>query len=125
MTEEMLSALEREARGKSWRVSFLRNGVPDTLPESGGYPLRIAKAKEKRIKAIAAALGISDIYVVSTLVAQSAKGAMAQEQPVPVPLVSRHKSRLRSLAESEGIDLDLLVNPDALESLSQEITVIR
>lgn len=122
MTEEMLSALEREARGKSWRVSFLRNGVPDTLPESGGYPLRIAKAKEKRIRAIAAALGISDIVVVSTLVAQSAKAAMA----VPgVPPVSRHKSRLRSLAESEGIDLDLLVNPDALESLSQEITVIR
>jgi len=123
MTEEMLSALEREARGKSWRVSFLRNGVPDTLPESGGYPLRIARAKEKRIKAIAAALGISDIVVVSTLVAQSAK---PREQPVPgVPPVSRHKSRLRSLAESEGIDLDLLVNPDALEALSQEITVIR
>jgi hypothetical protein len=122
MTEEMLSALEREARGKSWRVSFLRNGVPDTLPESGGYPLRIAKAKEKRIKAIAAALGISDIVVVSTLVAQSAK---AQEQPVPVVPPVKHKSRLRSLAESEGIDLDLLVNPDALEALSQEITVIR
>jgi hypothetical protein len=121
MTEEMLSALEREARGKSWRVSFLRNGVPDTLPESGGYPLRIARAKEKRIKAIAAALGISDIVVVSTLVAQSAK-----EQPVPVSVLPvKHKSRLRSLAESEGIDLDLLVNPDALEALSQEITVIR
>ena len=120
----MLSALEREARGKSWRVSFLRNGVPDTLPESGGYPLRIAKAKEKRIRAIAAALGISDIVVVSTLVAQSAKpreGAMAVPGVPPV----KHKSRLRSLAESEGIDLDLLVNPDALESLSQEITVIR
>ena len=84
--------------------------------------MRIARAKEKRIKAIAAALGISDIVVVSTLVAQSAKAAMA----VPgVPPVSRHKSRLRSLAESEGIDLDLLVNPDALEALSQEITVIR
>ena len=119
----MLSALEREARGKSWRVSFLRNGVPDTLPESGGYPLRIARAKEKRIRAIAAALGISDIVVVSTLVAQSAKPREAAIA-VSVPPV-KHKSRLRSLAESEGIDLDLLVNPDALESLSQEITVIR
>jgi len=124
MTEEMLSALEREARGKSWRVSFLRNGVPDTLPESGGYPLRIARAKEKRIRAIAAALGISDIVVVSTLVAQSAKAQGAMAVPGVLP-VSRHKSRLRSLAESEGIDLDLLVNPDALEALSQEITVIR
>jgi hypothetical protein len=123
MTEEMLSALEREARGKSWRVSFLRNGVPDALPESGGYPLRIARAKEKRIKAIAAALGITDIVVVSTLVLK-AQGAIAQPVPGVLP-VSRHKSRLRSIAESEGIDLDLLVNPDALEALSQEITVIR
>lgn len=116
----MLSALEREARGKSWRVSFLRNGVPDALPESGGYPLRIARAKEKRIKAIAAALGITDIVVVSTLVPKPPLALVAPEAPAP-----RHKSRLRSLAESEGIDLDLLVNPDALESLSQEITVIR
>ena len=121
MTEEMLSALEREARGKSWRVSFVRNGVPDQLPESGGYPLRIAKAKEKRIRAIAAALGITDIFVVSTLVG-SPKAPVARVPEAPAP---RHKSRLRSLAESEGIDLDLLVNPDALESLSQEITVIR
>lgn len=124
MTEEMLSALEREARGKSWRVSFVRNGIPDQLPESGGYPLRIAKAKEKRIRAIAAALGITDIFVVSTLVgspkAPVALVALGPEAPAP-----RHKSRLRSLAESEGIDLDLLVNPDALEALSQEITVIR
>lgn len=122
MTEEMLSALEREARGKSWRVSFVRNGIPDQLPESGGYPLRIAKAKEKRIRAIAAALKITDIFVVSTLV-ESPKalvGPVALDAPAP-----RHKSRLRSLAESEGIDLDLLVNPDALEALSQEITVIR
>ena len=120
MTEEMLSALEREARGKSWRVSFVRNGIPDQLPESGGYPLRIAKAKEKRIRKIAAALGITDIYVVSTL---------ATPPVVPVasaaPVAPRHKSRLRSLAESEGIDLDLLVNPDALESLSPSLTVIR
>lgn len=122
MTEEMLSALEREARGKSWRVSFVRNGIPDRLPESGGYPLRIAKAKEKRIRAIAAALKITDISVVSTLV-ESPKAPVTQVAPeAPAP---RHKSRLRSLAESEGIDLDLLVNPDALESLSQEITVIR
>lgn len=122
MTEEMLSALEREVRGKSWRVSFVRNGIPDQLPESGGYPLRIAKAKEKRIRAIAAALKITDIFVVSTLV-ESPKAPVTQVAPeAPAP---RHKSRLRSLAESEGIDLDLLVNPDALESLSQEITVIR
>jgi hypothetical protein len=119
MTEEMLSALEREARGKSWRVSFVRNGIPDQLPESGGYPLRIAKAKEKRIRKIADALGISDIYVVSTLATAAPAAAP------PAPMAPRHKSRLRSLAESEGIDLDLLVNPDALESLSQEITVIR
>lgn len=122
MTEEMLSALEREARGKSWRVSFVRNGVPDQLPESGGYPLRIAKAKEKRIRAIAAALRITDIFVVSTLVEspKPPKALAAADAPAP-----KHKSRLRSLAESEGIDLDLLVNPDALEALSQEVTVIR
>ena len=119
----MLSALEREARGKSWRVSFVRNGIPDQLPESGGYSLRIAKAKEKRIRAIAAALNITDIFVVSTLV-EPLKSLAAPAAPVPSE-APRHKSRLRSLAESEGIDLDLLVNPDALESLSQEITVIR
>lgn len=115
MNEEMLSDLEREARGKSWRVSFLRNGIADMMPESGGILLRAARAKEKRIRAIAVALGITNIMVVSTL-----------SGPVPgVPPPIRHKSRLRSIAENEGIDLDILVNPEALEGLVSDIVVIR
>jgi hypothetical protein len=68
-----------------------------------------------RLEALAHVYGFKNIAVVD----EALKPVFAPHEPYtpPPPPPAPTQSRLHRLAAAEGIDLDLLVNPDALEPL--------
>jgi hypothetical protein len=117
MDLKTLSALESRAKRALWRVSFVGPEGPDTCPTLGqpGLSLERACAVADRLEALAHVYGFKNIAVVD----EALKPVFAPHEPYtpPPPPPAPTQSRLHRLAAAEGIDLDLLVNPDALEPL--------
>ena len=126
MDLKTLSALESRAKRALWRVSFVGPEGPDTCPTLGqpGLSLECACALADRLEALAHVYGFKNIAVVD----EALKPVFAPHEPYtpppPPPAPTPAQSRLHRLAAAEGIDLDLLVNPDALEpAFADPITI--
>ena len=126
MDLKTLSALEARAKRALWRVSFVGPEGPDTCPTLGqpGLSLERACAVADRLEALANVYGFKNIAVVD----EALKPVFAPHEPYtpppPPPAPTPAQSRLHRLAAAEGIDLDLLVNPDALEpAFADPITI--
>lgn len=126
MDLKTLSALEARAKRALWRVSFVGPEGPDTCPTLGqpGLSLERACAVADRLEALAHVYGFKNIAVVD----EALKPVFAPHEPYtpppPPPAPTPAQSRLHRLAAAEGIDLDLLVNPDALEpAFADPITI--
>ena len=125
MDLKTLASLEAKAKRALWRVSFASPEGPDTCPTLGqpGLSLERACTVADRLEALAPVYGFKNIAVVD----EALKPVFAPHEPytppppapAPAPI-----SRLHRLAAAEGIDLDLLVNPDALEpAFADTITI--
>lgn len=122
MDLKTLAALEARAKRALWRVSFVAPEGPDTCPTLGqpGLSLERACAVADRLEALAPVYGFKNIAVVD----ETLKPVFAPHEPyTPPPPAPAPMSRLHRLAAAEGIDLDLLVNPDALEPLMGADTI--
>lgn len=132
MDLKALTALESRAKRALWRVSFVGPEGPDTCPTLGqpGLSLERACTVADRLEALAPVYGFKAIAVVD----EALRPVFAPHEPytppaphmphVPHTPTPPKTSRLQKLAASEGIDLDLLVNPEALEeSMSDPITI--
>lgn len=117
-----LTKLEKLARSRHWRVRVSSTTGIDYLPglDSPGVSQAVASKLVARIKAIEHLGVCADPVIVGPDLIPLGVA------PTPAPLPSAPKpSRLSSLAAAEGIDMELLVNPDALDSAFGDISVIR
>lgn len=127
MDLKTLASLEARAKRALWRVSFVGPDGPDTCPTLGspGVSLERACAIADRLEALAPVYGFKTIAVVD----EALKPVFAPHEPyTPPPPVTpppAPMSRLHRLAAAEGIDLDLLVNPDALEPMLADTITIK
>ena len=118
-----LTKLEKLARSRNWRVRISSTTGIDYLPDLGspGVSQAVASKLAARVKAIEHLGVYADPVVVGPDLAP-----IGLSQPIQAPVSEPPiPSRLQSLAASEGIDLDLLVNPDALVAAMSDTTIIR
>jgi len=125
-----LEGLEKLQRSRSFRVRFFRDGIEDHLPQADmpGASLDRACKLADRLQAVSSVGHVTMVAVIGpdmrpVFTAGPVPPMSTPSAPeVPPMRVSR---RAFALAESEGIDLDILVNPDALETVLPETVLIR
>lgn len=124
-----LEALEKLQRSRSFRVRFFRDGTEDHLPQADGPGVSLDRACKlaDRLHAVSVLGHVTMVAVIGPdmrpVFAASAVPAMRPMTPEAPPM--RVSRRAFALAESEGIDLDLLVNPDALETVLTDAILVR
>jgi len=125
-----LEALEKLQRSRSFRVRFFRNGIEDHLPpiDAAGVSLDRACKLADRLQAVSSVGRVTMVAVIGPdmrpVFAASPVPTITTPYAPEVPPM-RVSRRAFALAESEGIDLDILVNPDALETVLSETVLIR
>lgn len=125
MKLSQLSALEAKSKRSLWRVTFSSPTGPDACPTIGQAGVSLDKACEiaDRLEALSALYGFSSIAVVD----ETLRPVFAPHEPhtPPPPPPPPPPSRIHRLAAAEGIDLDLLVNPDALDAMLADTITIK
>ena len=124
-----LEALEKLQRSRSFRVRFFRDGTEDHLPQADGPGVSLDRACKlaDRLHAVSVLGHVTMVAVIGPdmrpVFAASAVPTRPTMTPEAPPM--RVSRRAFALAESEGIDLDILVNPDALETVLTDAILVR
>ena len=124
-----LEALEKLQRSRSFRVRFFRDGTEDHLPQADGPGVSLDRACKlaDRLHAVSVLGRVTMVAVIGPdmrpVFAASAVPTIPTMTPEAPPM--RVSRRAFALAESEGIDLDILVNPDALETVLTDAILVR
>lgn len=124
-----LEALEKLQRSRSFRVRFFRDGTEDHLPQADGPGVSLDRACKlaDRLHAVSVLGHVTMVAVIGPdmrpVFAASAVPTIPTMTPEAPPM--RVSRRAFALAESEGIDLDILVNPDALETVLTDAILVR
>lgn len=126
MTENQLAQLEHLARSPAWRAHFRhQDGRDDAIPPIGDPGVSQSKAKSLllRIAKLAPSYGWTNARVE----ADGATPHVVSPAPVPTPSAPierpvdpRLQQAIRKL-DLDGIDLDLLVNPEELLSSASDV----
>lgn len=127
-----LEALEKLQRSRSFRVRFFRDGTEDHLPPSDGPGVSLERACKlaDRLHAVSVLGHVTMVAVIGPDMRPVFAANPVPTIPTIPPMTPeappmRVSRRAFALAESEGIDLDILVNPDALETVLTDAILVR
>jgi hypothetical protein len=130
MTENQLANLEHVARSPTWRVHFTNaDGIDDVIPplDAPGVSPNKAKSLLLRVAKIAPVYGWTNARTqadhMPTRTTSSEPPIQPLVAPAPRTVDPRLEQAIRKL-DLDGIDLDLLVNPEDLLSSASDVTPI-
>lgn len=118
-----LSRLEKLARSRAYRLKLMGASGITYLPglDERGVTFDRAQSLLARVNAIAHLGYFADPVIVGP----DLMPIGTTPPPAPTTTPPPSTSRIASLAAAEGIDMSLLVNPDALEGAFGDISIIR